>query len=115
MAYIARSIWEPLLGQAFGAGAHQPKPLSATEIESIVCEVRKSGLAVTAGTPAIPGFGGLAAPVFDQEGRLQAVMTVVAPVSALVGNRTEMPAARELLRAAQALSRQIGFRAPVES
>lgn len=107
MAYLPREMWQPLLSEVYGAGAHPVKPLSEAQIERIVRQIRKAGVSIQETSPTLPGFGGVSAPVFDRDSRLVAAVTVVLPT----GKVEKAPQARviaELVRITGTLSRQLG-------
>ena len=56
----------------------------------------------------MPGVDALSAPIFDAQGRIAAVMTVVGPTS-MFNADSQGPAAEHLRAAAQASSWRMGF------
>ncbi|HMN70504.1 MAG TPA: IclR family transcriptional regulator [Rhodoblastus sp.] len=72
-----------------------------------IVEVRRRGYAVAKGSP-IPGVNALSAPVFDHNGQLQLVVTVIGPAVS-VDIAPESALARRLLAFTGGLSRQLGY------
>ena len=64
-----------------------------TELRKEIKKIRSSGLAISIGE-AVPGAAGLAAPVFDTDGRAVAALLIGAPVDRF---QRDLPALRKLM------------------
>ncbi|HTI86596.1 MAG TPA: IclR family transcriptional regulator [Alphaproteobacteria bacterium] len=102
LAYLPSSETRAMLEAQ--ASADQPVP--AAEIESLCDEVRARGLARNAG---ISRRDALAAPVFDFQGRLAMVITIIVGAGTQ-GMEIDGANAEALRATAEALSRQLGAR-----
>lgn len=114
-AFLPEAIVRPVLAverKRGTAGTGAGSPPSPAALARILAEIRRDGLAAVAGT-LIPGLNALAAPVFDQRGKLVLVMGVVGRRETLAA-RTTGPGATALRDAAAALSRQLGYTAPAK-
>lgn len=80
------------------------EPMSAADMDALRAEVRRRGIAKNNGTTRRDA---LAAPVFNYEGQLVMVMTIVSDAGS-VDMSFESPAARDLLATVEGLSRQLG-------
>ena len=67
---------------------------SRAELRRELDKIRKTGLAISIGE-AVPGAAGLAAPVFDADGRVAAALLIGAPVERF---ERELPALRKLMK-----------------
>ncbi|MCC7168644.1 MAG: IclR family transcriptional regulator [Rhodospirillales bacterium] len=74
---------------------------------SVIEEAKRHGVSRALGH-VMRGFGGFAAPIFDHEGQVSAVITVIGDMN-VIDARFEGPIARRLLHATKALSRQMGY------
>ena len=79
-----------------------------TELRKELERIRKSGLAISVGE-AVPGAAGLAAPVFDVQGRVAAALLIGAPVDRF---ERERPTLQKLIKdaAAQASGMMVDMR-----
>jgi DNA-binding IclR family transcriptional regulator len=84
-------------------------PALAGDYEAILGETRSHGLGRVEGD-LLPGVAGLAAPVFDHQGELVAVMAALGPQGQFDAS-WEGAMARALKDAAEMLSRRLGYRA----
>ncbi|MDZ7589382.1 MAG: IclR family transcriptional regulator [Rubrivivax sp.] len=80
-----------------------------TDFAAALETIRREGLSRVRDL-LLPGIGGIAAPVFDGQGRLVLALTVIGP-SALLEASAGEAVSRPLLDAAQALSARLGGRA----
>jgi DNA-binding IclR family transcriptional regulator len=80
--------------------------LSPTELEKLCADIRRQGIARNSGDT---NRDALAVPVFNYEGKLAMVITIVADVNTM-DMELDSGAARELRQAAEELSRQLGAR-----
>ena len=88
-------------------------PRSVAVARSLAAEVRERGLARVRGQ-MLPGVAALSAPVFQHDGSLQAVLTVLGPAPAFDVAWTGANAAA-LTAAAQALSSRLGYHGGAET
>ncbi len=77
-----------------------PLTVAVAELRKELEKIRKTGLAISVGV-AVPGAAGLAAPVFDTDGKAAAALLIGAPVDRF---ERELPSLRKLMKevAAQA-------------
>jgi DNA-binding IclR family transcriptional regulator len=106
---VALLLDEELEAQAGGHRlARADLPASLNEVNALLAEVRRRGLARVVGT-LLPGVGGFCAPVFDADGHL--VLGIVALGSlASFEVAWDGPVAVQLAAAARQLSGDLGFR-----
>lgn len=101
---------DKLLEREFAAGAiptHRGRPLNKVAFKRLLREAREAGVAGQYGD-LMPGIEGIAAPVFNVEGR----MTMALSLISLFGERdlsAQGPNAHLLLKAAADLSQRIGY------
>lgn len=107
MAFLPRDLWAPLLGRA--SSTRGTAPLTASQIDALIAQIRATGVSVVKSTPTIAGFGGISAPVFDEHGELHAAITIVGP-SGMFDEETTASKVNELLLATRSLSRSLGWR-----
>lgn len=107
IAYLPQEMWLPLLGEVYGFGEAPVTPMSKSEIECVIREIRKTRISVMDVSPTLPGFGGISAPVFDQDNQLKGVMTVVIS-SAKLAKQPKVGVIKALTAAAMKLSHQLG-------
>jgi len=101
-----------LLDELLQRGLQMSTPYTITDPKKFVAEIeliRKRGWAVAANESLI-GLNALAAPVFDALGKLAGVVAIVDSVQFVSENPTAEQA-REVLQAAQDISRDLGYRA----
>jgi DNA-binding IclR family transcriptional regulator len=82
-------------------------PALAKDYDAVLEETRKRGLGRVKGD-LLPGVAGLAAPVFDHQGDLVAVIAALGPQGQFDAD-WEGPAAKPLKDAADGLSRRLGY------
>ena len=104
-AYLPEAIFRPVLAAESKRAAGGKLPSQAA-LARVLAETRRAGLSSVEGT-LIPGLNALAAPVFDQRGKLVLVVGVVGRRETLAV-RARGGAATALKEAAAALSRQLG-------
>jgi DNA-binding IclR family transcriptional regulator len=80
-------------------------------VEMLLADTRRVGLAHVIGD-LVPGVNALAAPVFDQKGRITAVLGALGRTEDLNVD-IDGPVAQALKRAAEEISRRLGYRASV--
>lgn len=101
-----------LLDELLQRGLQMSTPYTITDPKKFVAEIeliRKRGWAIAANESLI-GLNALAAPVFDALGKLAGVVAIVDSVQFVSENPTAEQA-REVLQAAQDISRDLGYRA----
>jgi DNA-binding IclR family transcriptional regulator len=108
-AHLPETALRPVLAAEAKRTQGTKRP-SAAAFARILAEVRRDGLAAVEGT-LIPGLNALAAPVFDQRGKLVLVIGVVGRRETLAA-RPRGAAASALKEAAASLSSQLGFAGP---
>lgn len=84
----------------------QGKALSMADVEDRLEKVRQRGLGHTAGD-VLPGVLALAAPIYDHNNQLAAVITALGPAGHF-NDSFNGPTARELLNSSQKLSERLG-------
>lgn len=98
-----------LAALAMEAGAEgRPPPRLDKAFETLLAAVREQGWA-SSRDGVVPGVSALAAPVFDDQGRIVLSLTAIGP-SAAVDLDAQGPVARQLLEAGRDISRQLGWR-----
>lgn len=109
----AGTVMQPLSGSAIGrcfAAYLAPKQLldMANDIAGPqLLEIRQQGLVRALGHP-IPGINALAAPVFNHQGHMVLAIAAISSVEQCSAD-WDSPAAQQLTRCANALSKQLGF------
>jgi DNA-binding IclR family transcriptional regulator len=93
-----------------GAGAGRTRPVQRLDagLNAQLAEARRQGIS-RAVDGAVPGVSAMAAPVFDERGRMVLSLTAIGP-SAIFDTRLNGPVAQALRNAAKSLSRQLGAR-----
>lgn len=86
------------------------RSIDPAALETVLDEVRAQHFATTR-NQVFEGFGAVAAPVFNHEGKLAAALSMVCPQSAL-DLRPDGPLLTALHRATGDLSRRLGWRTP---
>ncbi len=116
LAYLPEAATAEMLEAELAAGADESLadvPCSAAEARSLADDVRERGLARVQGQ-MLPGVAALSAPVFQHDGSLQAVLTVLGPEPAFDVSWTGANA-EALTASAQALSARLGYHAAAET
>jgi DNA-binding IclR family transcriptional regulator len=108
-AHLPLAVVRPVLA-AEAKRVKDAKSSSTAAFARVLAVVRREGLSAVEGT-LIPGLNALAAPVFDQRGKIVLVIGAVGRRETLAA-RPRSPAAQALKEAAAALSRQLGYSAP---
>ena len=106
-AYLPREETQDFLDQQRTFSSRntvKAEPISAADMDALRADVRGRGIAMNNGTTRRDA---LAAPVFNYEGQLVMVMTIVSDAGS-VDMSFESPAARDLLATVEGLSRQLG-------
>ena len=104
-AFMPEAILRPVLAAEARQSAGRARPSEAA-LASILAQIRRQRLSAVEGT-LIPGLNALAAPVFDQRGKLVLVIGVVGRRETLAA-RPAGAAAEALQEVAAGLSRQLG-------
>lgn len=84
------------------------QPLIDAALEALLSEARQTGIA-SSRDGVVAGVSALAAPVFDDQGRIVLSLTAIGP-SGSFDPQLQGPVAQALLRVAGELSRQLGWR-----
>lgn len=107
-AWLPAARIAPLLAgdQSLALGGEAAAP-SRRRFDQQLAAVREHGLAQALGAP-LPGINALSTPVFDAQGEIALVLTAVGPAGAFDA-ALDGPLARAVKRAAQTVSRRIGF------
>ncbi|HEX7076711.1 MAG TPA: IclR family transcriptional regulator [Hyphomicrobiaceae bacterium] len=112
LSYLPRQATDTLIKAELAAALRERGRDAANEmaesIESVVQNCRSAGFACTESL-LNPGFAGVAAPVFDHRGWLAAVVTVIG-LGDQLDVRPNGPNVLMLLRAAEEISKSLGFR-----
>lgn len=109
-AWLPRARTEALLTVELAqlrAKPHPGCPSSLAEVETLIKEIRKRGLARVTGQLS-PTAHSLSAPVFDSNGELAAVLCTLGP-AAQFDSTWSGPTAKTLLESAAAVSRGLGY------
>jgi DNA-binding IclR family transcriptional regulator len=104
LAYLPEAATAPFMQAEMRAAGRPP---GKDEIAGIIGTIRARGLS-RAESALLPGVDALAAPVFNDRGKLVAVICAVGR-SGVMSLRWDSPVADALKNAASALSRQLGF------
>ncbi len=110
-AYLPRRVVEPFIKSAFaaaGSGAAAGQIPDRASYDAVLEDIRRTGLARRRGD-AYLGINAVCAPVFDREGMLEMVLTVMGARGA-VGLDAASEPVRALVRIANALSGRFGHR-----
>lgn len=89
-------------------GDHPRAPRSREELAAIAEETREHGLVRAIGL-VIPNVNAFAAPIFNHDGKMVLAITTLGPAG-LFQSAWNGPTAKAVLKAAQAASRQLGWR-----
>jgi DNA-binding IclR family transcriptional regulator len=108
-AFLPEAVTRPVLALERRREARGAAAPSAAAYARILAQVRREGVAAVEGT-LIPGLNALAAPVFDQRGKVVLAIGMVGRRETLAASTTG-PAAAALRETAGALSRQLGYAA----
>ncbi|MFO1314429.1 MAG: IclR family transcriptional regulator [Burkholderiales bacterium] len=100
--HVARELRDPAVTAQ--ASARRPRE----EIEALLADVRRRGLARAVGEP-IPGINALSAPVFDHTGALALAVTAIGPAGSF-DPAWDGALARDVRSCAAEVSRRLGFR-----
>ena len=109
LAFLPRAVTQKQIARelADDPAAARAGARSAADIDKIVAQVRRRRLGVTRGE-FLPGLSAVAAPIFDFEGRLVAVMAMLGPQGRF--DNAEADAHALLLKeTADRVSHQLGF------
>jgi DNA-binding IclR family transcriptional regulator len=110
-AYLPAQKTQPLIERELAEMAERKLPVpSAAELEALWERVRKAGLGHTAGE-MLPGVLALAAPLFNHQQEVAAVIAALGPTG-FFDDSLEGDTARELRRAANAISLRLGAPPP---
>lgn len=116
LAYLPEAATAAMLQDELAVGADESVPdvpRSAAQSRSLAADVRERGLARVQGQ-MLPGVAALSAPVFQHDGSLQAVLTVLGPEPAFDVAWSGANAVA-LTASARALSARLGYHAPPET
>lgn len=115
LAYLPEAATETMLKTELAAADESlpDVPRNVAAARSLAADVRTRGLARVRGQ-MLPGVAALSAPVFQHDGSLQAVLTVLGPAPAFDVAWTGANAVA-LTAAAQALSARLGYHAAAET
>ena len=89
-------------------GGDPRAPMTRAELDALVAECRQHGMSRAVGS-VIPGINAFCAPVFDHEGKMVLAITGLGPAG-IFPPGWNSPMARAIRNAAQAISRQLGWR-----
>jgi DNA-binding IclR family transcriptional regulator len=103
-AYLSRSLTQSLISSELARGDFQPATPEA--LEEVFSEVRDRSMSRTVGD-LNPGINALSAPVWDHEGHLAAVITVLG-FSKTFDASWDGPAAKALRNSANGISKSLG-------
>jgi DNA-binding IclR family transcriptional regulator len=90
-------------------GGQAGKKINRKEMEAVLSEVRRHGMARAVGEP-IAGINAISAPVFDHVGNIVLAVTVIGPMGTLDPGWNG-DTAKQLKRCAEGISRRLGYRA----
>ncbi len=107
-AYLPRDVAGPFIDEEFATGAAHP---DRKTYEAQLAVIRRDGLARRFDS-APPGIDAVCAPVFDRDGHLTMVITIMGAHGA-VDLSDRSTAVRSLVNAAHGLSERLGWRAAV--
>jgi DNA-binding IclR family transcriptional regulator len=102
LAHLPKTLTGPLLRDQFAT----PGAPSRDEIDGLVADVVRAGVAVTSGG-VVPGVASVAAPVFPAADSLPLVIAVVLPAQQAT-DAVLASVTAELLRTTQAISKELG-------
>jgi len=109
LAYMPRSVTQPFIAAELKKPVAAPKakiPRTIEEVEQIVTQVRRHGMARN-DQQVTPGLVSLAAPIFDHRQELAGTIAIVAPAGTLDLSWSGAPA-RMLAAAARKLAERLG-------
>ena len=107
LAHLSLKEMRPLLDAELKAhNADKARALSTTDVQALRDEVRRRGVGQSSGEEN-PGLTAVAAPVFDHEGRLVLVMSLVGIIGTF-STKDDAEPVRILLATADQLSRRLG-------
>jgi DNA-binding IclR family transcriptional regulator len=106
LSHLPRDNTRAQLHRELGAKAMN-SPKTQQEIENVIAEVREAGFARLKGH-FVQGIRGAAAPIFDSQGELVAVMAIAGPDRQQANGRD--PSIKAMVEAAESVSRQLCFR-----
>lgn len=110
LAFLPRALTQPFVERELAAEARPSGTgiASAENVEKLIAEIRRRRLCVTRGE-ILAGLSALAAPVFDFDGRIVAVITILG-IQGRLEKGLLQSRAEALKEAADAVSRRLGFR-----
>ncbi|MGX6601285.1 IclR family transcriptional regulator [Micromonosporaceae bacterium Da 78-11] len=106
LAHLPVTLTQPVLLAQFESADSPAGAPTAAAIERVKVEVRRAGLAVTAGG-VVPGVVSVAAPVFSAGESLPLVVALAMPARQ-VTDEVLAAVSAELLRSAESMSRELG-------
>lgn len=110
LAHLPETLTQPLLEAQLAAVEAEAGRPAKTEVDRVKAEVVRTGVAVTTGG-VVPGVASVAAPVFSAGQSLPLVVALAMPARD-VSEEIMASVAAELLRSAEAMSRELGYVAP---
>lgn len=111
-AYLPAKVVEKLSErelQESTVGGLSGKKISRKDLEAILSEVRRHGMARAVGEP-IAGINAISAPVFDHTGNIVLAVTVIGPMGTLDPSWNG-DTAKQLKQCATGISQRLGYRA----
>lgn len=109
--YLKRQLDKEL--KAAAEASQRPLAAVQQEMDSVLAEIRRQGIARASGSLS-PGINGFSAPVFDHTGKMVAAITALGPVGNF-DNDWSGPLAENIKAAAGVLSRRLGFNAMADA